>query len=151
MLKKIMCGALVALACAGTAFAQDLSVTDLGGAKVSLSSLKGKNAILFFFTTWCPYCRKELTLLNSQYAVLKQEGVEVLPIDVAESAAKVLSFSKSHNLTFPIYLDEDSSVTESYEVLGVPTYILIDAAGATRYKGHSFPRDYKKLTSQGTP
>ncbi len=40
--------------------APDFKLQDTNGGLVMLSSYKGKQPIiLFFWTTWCPYCRRE--------------------------------------------------------------------------------------------
>ena len=31
--------------------------------KVALRDVNGRGVVLFFFTTWCPYCREKLPLL----------------------------------------------------------------------------------------
>jgi peroxiredoxin len=129
--------------------AVDFSVTGLDNSKVSLADLKDKNAILFFWTTWCPYCRQELGVIKEHYTSLQKDGVEVLPIDIGESRAKVENFLKNRNFGFKFFLDENSSVAKEYEVLGIPTYVLIDKKGVIRYRGHSFPDSEYRELSQG--
>ncbi len=69
-------------------------------------------------------------------------------IDVDESVAKVENFVKQHNFSFRIFLDSDSDVAESFGILGIPTYFLIDKKGIIRYEGNSFPEEeYKRLIS----
>ncbi len=47
-----------------TSFAQDIILNDLNNNPVNVSSYKGKPVIFFFWTTWCPHCRKEIKSLN---------------------------------------------------------------------------------------
>lgn len=128
--------------------AANFSLPDLNNKQVSLSDFKDKPVILLFWATWCPYCRQAIKTLNNMSAELKKTGLEVLLIDVGETAAKVESFIKYYNLTFRVLLDKDTQVSESYSILGVPTYIIIDRDSRIRYEGNSFPeKEYKSLVA----
>ncbi len=129
--------------------AANFTLSDLNGQKVSLSDFKDKPVILFFWTTWCPYCRKELKILNSKHQELVKEGLQVLAIDAGESVSKVEAAVKNYNLNFSVLLDKDGSVVDLYNVLGVPTYVFIGKDGSIRFQGHSFPEDeYRDLISE---
>jgi thiol-disulfide isomerase/thioredoxin len=41
--------------------AAELHVVDVNGLKTSLNSLEDDKKILFFFTSWCPYCKDTIT------------------------------------------------------------------------------------------
>ncbi|MCX5703901.1 MAG: TlpA disulfide reductase family protein [Candidatus Omnitrophica bacterium] len=127
--------------------AQDFILKDLNQNTVILSSYKNKQPVLlFFWTTWCPYCRGELKVLNGIYPELTKEGWEVFAIDVDEPAYRVESFLESYGLIFKVLLDKDAAVMESYGLFGVPTYVLVDKEGYIVFKDHYFPKgEYKKL------
>lgn len=131
--------------------APDFKLQDMQGNFVSLSSYKDKQPVLlFFWTTWCPFCRRELRLLNDKYSSLSKDGLELLSVNIGESAQKVDRFIKNYNLGFPVLLDRDSEVAGKYEILGVPTYTLIDKKGYIVFEGNYFPQDYKNLVSGRT-
>ncbi|MDO8662192.1 MAG: redoxin domain-containing protein [Candidatus Omnitrophota bacterium] len=120
-------------------------LTDLNGKVVFLSDYKDKQAvILFFWTTWCPFCREELKRLNQEYAGLTKDAIEVLAIDVGESKSKVDNFVKTRNLTFKVLLDKDNTVADAYELMGVPTYIVINKSGQVVSTSNNFPKDTLK-------
>jgi peroxiredoxin len=158
VVRKIVC-VLIFLACAqkfalgvepikpkaGEA-AVNFELLDLDGDKAALADFKNKTVVLFFWTTWCPYCRQELENLNEEYRRYQKEGVEILPIDVAERGVKVVSFMKRNNFNFRVLLDSDGVVSKDYDLLGVPTYILIDQQGYIRSRGNTFPlKELKSL------
>jgi peroxiredoxin len=122
--------------------ASDFSLLDLNQSPVALSSYIGKQPLLLiFWTTWCPFCQEELSLLNRQYGQLEKDGVAVLAIDVQEPLRRVKRYA---NLwVFPVLLDEDAKAAEAYSVYGVPTYILINEEGKIVLRGNSFPWGYK--------
>lgn len=127
----------------------DFRLKDLGENEISLSEYKNKKSIvLFFWTTWCPFCLRELDSLNRTYPRLKSEGIEVLAIDIQESAQRVRGFVQRKLLTFPVLLDLDGSVAEAYGLVGVPTFVLINKAGRIVFMDNYFPReDYSSLLS----
>lgn len=125
--------------------AANFTLPDLTGKKTSLSDFKGKPIVLFFWTTWCPYCRDELRKLNTLYPQLTGEGWEVLAIDTGEAADKVENMVRSYNLGYRVLLDKDTSTAGAYAIFGVPTYIIVDKKGYIRFQNNIFPQDYKEL------
>jgi len=127
------------------ALAQEAALKDLEGRPVALSSYKGKPVILFFWTTWCPYCRQELKTLNLQAAQLAREGIVVLGVNVNEPVSRVQNFFKGYQLNFRMLLDNQGSLADKYDLVGVPTYVFLDREGKVVSKPHSFPDNYKNL------
>ncbi len=125
--------------------AANFTLLDLKNKECSLSDFKGKPLVLFFWTTWCPYCRKELKQLNSMHAELLNNKMEVLAINVEEPADKVQRVSGIQSFSYRVLLDTDGKVAEAYGILGIPTYFLIDKEGRIVFMNHYFPQEeYKK-------
>ncbi|MFA5096414.1 MAG: redoxin domain-containing protein [Candidatus Omnitrophota bacterium] len=125
--------------------APDFQLQDLSDKPVFLSDYKGKGVILFFWTTWCPYCRDELRALEQENPVLSRAGVEVLAINVGEPRHKVENFIKSRDLSFRVLLDKDSTVAGAYQLMGVPTYYVVNRSGEIVSAGNHFPQDALKV------
>ena len=122
--------------------APNFKIKDLDQISVELSSFKNKNlVVLFFWTTWCPYCLKELKILNQTMLDLEKERITVLPINSGEPSAKVAKFAKNKGYTFRILLDSDSAVSDAYHIYGVPIYFLVDKKGYVRLVSNTFPHD----------
>lgn len=130
--------------------APDFKLQDLDQKEYVLSANKDKNGVLMlFWTTWCPYCQDELKELNNIYPNFTKEGMEILGIDVEESANLVKNVVRSYGLKFRILLDTSGTVRKAYGVLGVPTYVLIDKSGNIVFKGNYFPKEkYRELISK---
>ena len=127
------------------ALAPAFQLNDLNGKAVSLSGYLGKKTVLLvFWTTWCPYCREQLKDLNERYPWLAKKSIEVLAINTGEPKDKVAGFAKSRSLTFKILLDEDNQVAASYDLMGVPTYFVVDISGKIVSAGNYFPEDMIK-------
>ncbi len=124
----------------------NFTLLDLEKKQFSLSDFKSKPIILFFWTTWCPYCRKELKQLNTMQAQFLRDGVELVAINVEEPVDKVQKFIGSYLFSFRVLLDTDGKVAGAYGILGVPTYNLINKEGRIVFDNHYFPqKEYKDL------
>jgi peroxiredoxin len=128
--------------------APDFSLLDTEGNKISLSDLKGtKNIVLFFWTTWCPHCRRQIKYLNNIYDQLKEKNTEILAIDIQEGLSTINKFVAKYPVSFKILLDTDAGASEDYGIIGVPTYIIINKQGNISLISHSFPEDYENFIS----
>ena len=125
--------------------AYEFKLKDLKGSEVSLSSYKDKKAVLLiFWTTWCPYCREALRSLQADLKSFNDLGVELLAINVGEPEHKVNRFVQSFGLSFQVLLDQDSSVADHYDLLGVPTYVFINKSQEVVFSGNRFVKERLK-------
>ncbi|MBO8176654.1 thiol-disulfide oxidoreductase ResA [Aeribacillus pallidus] len=109
--------------------APDFVLQDLEGNSYQLSDFKGQGVFLNFWGTWCKPCEKEMPYMNNQYKKYKDLGVEILAINVGESAFTINKFVEKHQLEFPILVDKDKKVLDRYGVIPLPTTFLIDKNG----------------------
>ena len=125
-------------------------LVDINGETVNLENFKNKKSlILIFWTTWCPYCRRAIQNLNQQYSQLESLDIEVLAINIMEKSSRVKLFLSSFPVQFRVLLDEEGKLAEFYNLIGVPTYILIDKQGEVKFNKNYFPQaDYRRLLSE---
>ena len=109
--------------------APDFVLTDMNGEQHRLSDYKGQGIFLNFWGTWCKPCAKEMPAMDNQYQIYKDQGVQTLAVNIAESDLKVNSFAKRYDLSFPIAIDRNKSVKESYNIDPLPTTFLINPEG----------------------
>jgi len=130
--------------------APDFKLQDLNYNTINLQEFKDKEqpVLIFFWTTWCPFCQREIRVLRDSYGSLVKAGVEVLAIDVGESYNKVTSLVGRYQLPFRVLLDKDSHAAETYSIRGVPTYILVNKRGEIVFWDNEFPSGYKELLAQ---
>lgn len=127
-------------------------LTNLNDQPVSLNNYLGrKTVLLVFWTTWCPYCRDQLQKLNARYPELAKGSIEVLAINVGEPKDKVANFMKKYSLNLEVLLDRDSYVAEAYELMGVPTYFVINISGKIVSSGNQFPEELINKISAKQP
>ena len=124
--------------------ASDFTLSGLDSQSVSLSDYKGKNeVILFFWTTWCRFCRDELIELNRMHETIEAEGIRLVSINTGERKSTVERYLTNLGIRLPVYMDTNNSVASLYSILGVPTFVFVDKQGDVISRLHSFPRDYK--------
>jgi len=120
--------------------AGDFSLRDLSGKTYALRDYRNKQPVLlFFWTTWCPFCLQSMQMLNREYLNLEKDGIMLLSINAGERPGVVERLVRNYQISYKVLLDTESAATDAYRVVGVPTFVLIDKKGAIRYKGNSYP------------
>ena len=109
----------------------DFGFTDAGGGALSLADFKGRTVLLNLWATWCAPCRKEMPALDRLEAAMGGPGFQVVALSIDRGGlAPVRAFFSEVGLTrLSIYLDPTSTSTGRLAVAGIPTTLLIDAAG----------------------
>ncbi|KOP78870.1 thiol-disulfide oxidoreductase [Lysinibacillus sp. FJAT-14745] len=109
--------------------APDFTLVDLNGEKHKLSDYKGQGVFLNFWGTFCPPCEKEMPAINRQYQVYKDQGVQTLSVNIAQTDFEVQNFVDRHELKFPVVIDKTKDVMTTYNVGNLPATLLIDPDG----------------------
>ena len=120
--------------------AASFTLLTLDGKEIELNSFaKDKVTLLVFGATWCPSCRHEIPLLKEYYSELKDDGLNVLSIDIQESEKKVKSLVDKKKINYPVALDSKADVARLYKVIGIPLNIVLDKNGVIVYKDNRPP------------
>jgi len=112
--------------------APDFSMLDADGSTVSLSALRGKRIVMFFYPRdSTPGCTKEACAFRDAYSDLQSKGIVVLGVstDSAKSHAK---FAAKHSLPFPLLIDADGEVGTRYGCYGLKKMYGKEYMGVTR-------------------
>ena len=103
--------------------APDFTAPISGGGSITLSDLKGKRVVLYFYPRDdTPGCTKEACAFRDAYDEFKKAGAVVLgvSIDPVKSHDKFISKFK---LPFLLVADEDKSIVEKYGVWGQKSFM----------------------------
>ena len=109
--------------------APDFVLTDMNGEQHRLSEYRGQGVFLNFWGTWCKPCEREFPLINDQYQEVKDDGLQILAVNVGESDFVVQKFVNRKALTFPVLIDNNKSVMETYNINPLPTTFLVNPEG----------------------
>ena len=116
------------------ALAPDFSVRAHDGQEVSLSKLRGRAVILYFYPKdGTPGCTVEAEQFTASHADLEAAGAVVLGVSSDDSDSHV-EFAQEHGLPFLLLPDEDHTLARAYGVkttfgLAERVTFLIDRAG----------------------
>ncbi len=94
--------------------APDFTVNDQDGKSVSLSGLKGKKVVLYFYPKdMTPGCTLEACSLRDNYKALQKAGYEVFGIS-SDDEKSHRKFIEKEKLPFRLLADTDKAVHEKY-------------------------------------
>jgi thiol-disulfide isomerase/thioredoxin len=111
--------------------APDFTVPLLDGGTVSLSDYRGRAVVLTFWATWCPPCREEMPVFAEIAA--ERDDVVFFAVDNRETDEVVAAFRDTFNMGFPIGMDPSGEIGDRYNVIYLPTTLVLDADGIIRY------------------
>ena len=124
--------------------AADFTLNTLKEKNVNMTKYRGgQKAILFFWATWCPHCRVELKRLNELHDEIAAKGIKIILVSLGESKETVQEFILRNRYPFDVFIDEEQSLENAYQVVGVPTVVFVDEKGAVTYVDHALPDDYQ--------
>ena len=107
-----------------------LAGADEGNNPAALTDFRGKWVLLNFWASWCPPCRDETPDLQSFFEHNANEGLVVLGVNQQEKADAANTFLREFGVTYPVVLDTDGEVSETYGVgRGLPISFLIAPSG----------------------
>ncbi|MFB1082310.1 TlpA family protein disulfide reductase [Jeotgalibacillus sp. JSM ZJ347] len=110
--------------------APDFTLMMQDGTELSKKDLSGQPLILNFWTSWCPPCVAEVPELNqfsAEYSDIKLIGVNLTKEEYKKE--NVSGFIEEHQVPFPIALDEEGTMQETFRIFTIPITVIITADG----------------------
>ena len=115
--------------------APDFALEDLQGNTVRLSDFRGKKVLVNFWASWCPPCKAEMPHLQKFYGEYQSKDVVILGVNltaIEKHPDNAQKFAQAQQLTFPIVLDREGAVMQTYQVYAYPTTYVLDSDGVIR-------------------
>ncbi len=108
--------------------ATDWTLTDVDGREVTLSDNPArKTRILFFWATWCPYCKALMPHMQSIVDEYGRKELEVFAINIREDGDPK-AFLEKHGYQFRLFPEGDE-VAALYDIKTTPGVLIVDGNG----------------------
>ncbi|HEU4542876.1 MAG TPA: peroxiredoxin family protein [Jiangellaceae bacterium] len=121
----------------------DFVLPDVNGNPVRFSDVAGPWTLLYFITTWCPYCTAEAPYLESELLErFADRGLKLVVLDVKEPAAIAMTLPERFGWTSPFLVDESGEVSERFapkkeglapEVAIINAHLVLDENRVVRF------------------
>jgi len=129
--------------------ALQIALPNLDGGVFSLEEELKKGPVVFdLWATWCKPCIKALPKMQELADAYREHGVGVFTINIdgPRNQAKIRPFLKRHKLRLPVLLDKTNEVAKQFQLVAIPSTLVISSAGEVVYKHQGYrPGDEKAL------
>ncbi len=112
--------------------APDFKLEAFAGEELTLSEYYGQPVIILYWASWCGYCKEELSLVQSMYPNLEDQGIAVLAVNATDGddLRDIERYLETQELSFPVLLDTHGQFNRDFGHLNsLPTTFFIDAEG----------------------
>ena len=113
---------------------------------IKLSDYRGKVVLVDFWASWCGPCVASLPeyneLRNRLIEKHSSDVFEVLAINVDVTTEEALEFLDDYKLDFQILEERTGKSQQAYDLLVMPTSVLVDQEGKVRVAHQGFSKGY---------
>ncbi len=109
------------------------SVRLTDGRLLTSEELKGKIVLVNLWATWCPYCLKEMPVIEEFWQDHRDKGFEVIAISVDDPPEKVQAYMKKKGYQFMASANDPSVVQAFGHPSRIPSSFVLDKNGSIRY------------------
>jgi peroxiredoxin len=113
--------------------APDFTLKSNNGNNLKLSEYRGEVVLINFWASWCGPCRQEMPVLEELHNRYKSLGFTVLGVNVEEDPRQARKLIQDMAVSFPVLFDTQSIVSKQYDVVAMPSSVLVDRSGNLRY------------------
>lgn len=108
----------------------DFVAEDINGVSMSLKDFRGKYVYIDMWATWCNPCRREFPHLKNLEEKFKDANIVFLGLSTDNNKSKWEEMVQSGVLSgVQLYLGPQSKFQQSYNITGIPRFILLDKEG----------------------
>lgn len=107
-------------------------------ARLDLQGLRGHVVYVDFWASWCTPCRQSFPWMKAIENAYGRQGLSVVAIDLDHDRADAQRFLRMFQPNFPVIFDPAGTLAQRFNVMAMPTSVLIDRAGKIRYEHAGF-------------
>lgn len=124
-----------------------------------ISTLHGKVVLIHFWKRYCTYCSYWYPEINRLYTTYKNRGFTVIGVSSPQypdekTTAVIAQITKHYQIDYPVAVDDNLVIFNSYNIQYWPAYFLLDTAGHVRFftygaqKGNTIEQTIQMLLAQ---
>lgn len=104
---------------------------------IELDEYRGKVVLLDFWASWCVPCRHSFPWMQQMHDRYGQDGLVVIAVNLDNDVAAAKSFLNKYPVEFDIVFDQEQSAAREYDIVAMPSSIIIGRDGdvVTRHRG----------------
>lgn len=106
-------------------------------ARLSDYAGNGKWILVDFWASWCPYCIKDIPLLDSLYTEFAPQGLEIVGVAVRDKEEDTAVAIDKHGIRWPVIYNAQQKPYEIYGFTGIPHLMLIRPDGVIESRGET--------------
>lgn len=123
--------------------APDFTLQSRDGEAVSLSQFRGQVVMVNFWATWCGPCREEMPHLEALHQRYSALGFTLLGVNVEENSSDAAAWLEETPVSFSVLYDPENRVSELYDVIAMPSTVIVDRQGNVRFLHHGYQAGYE--------
>jgi len=126
---------LIACACclSGAAGQAAPASADSAGFEAGVDAFRGRVVYLDFWASWCAPCRQSFPWMQAMHDAYAQQGLTIIAVNLDINRADAERFLRQYKPQFDVRYDSRGASAERYKISGMPTSIIIDRHGVTRF------------------
>jgi cytochrome c biogenesis protein CcmG/thiol:disulfide interchange protein DsbE len=103
-----------------------------------LDQFRGRVVYLDFWASWCGPCKQSFPWMQTMRDTYDRQGLTVIAVNLDMSRVDAEKFLHQFNPTFDVRFDPNGKLAEFYKVHVMPSSVLIDRHGVTRFTHEGF-------------
>jgi len=105
---------------------------------LDLATFRGRVVYLDFWASWCGPCRQSFPWMQTLKNTYEDQGLTIVAVNLDADRVDAEKFLNQFKPTFDVRFDPDGKLAEIYKVNSMPSSILIDRHGVTRFTHMGF-------------
>ncbi|MBU1680254.1 MAG: redoxin domain-containing protein [Bacteroidetes bacterium] len=97
--------------------APQITLPDINGKSISLSSITAIKTLIVFYAAWCPHCQELLPQIAKLYDYQKKKEVEVFAVSLDSKREEWINFIKENNLKWINVNDEKAGMVNPQMII----------------------------------
>lgn len=105
---------------------------------LDLTALRGRVVYLDFWASWCGPCRQSFPWMQTLKNTYENQGLTIVAVNLDADRVDAEKFLKQFKPSFDVRFDPEGKLAELYKVKSMPSSVLIDRHGVTRFAHMGF-------------